>query len=499
MKRILTHALAALALPVLMAAPAQSEDRAIVVLDASGSMWGQIEGKSKIEIARETLTGVLEEVPNDLELGLIAYGHRRKGDCRDIETLVPPGTGQVTGIVAAANRIKPKGKTPLSAAVREAARALRYTEAKATVILVTDGLETCNADPCALANELEQAGVDFTAHVVGFGLSKDEGKQVACLAENTGGKYIEASNGQELTDALKQTVVAPPEPAPQPAPPPPPPAAAVPDPLHIRIFTGPDKSKQDTIGESGHDNIELKIVRADAPADAESLPFGPGRPIPGTEHSSTVTATLDAGDYLASIAYPAQGFSSQVPFTVSPGMANPLDLYSGIVRMEPKFVAHQGGPAFDPHVRYIPVVDGTPDESKAIVDQHAMLRSGTWILEAKQWRTGLWEPKKTFTLQGGEHITETIDLKFASVTITVEDVGGGPVESPAFEICRQDQPKSCSATYDGVTDAFHIGEGRYTVKGGHYYSGEKWGTIDIDVKAGQSHSFTVRQVEEKKP
>ena len=82
------------------------------------------------------------------------------------------------------------GKTPLSAAVKQAAEALRYTEDKATVVLITDGLETCNADPCALGKELEQSGVDFTAHVVGFGLTADEGRQVACLAENTGGKYV---------------------------------------------------------------------------------------------------------------------------------------------------------------------------------------------------------------------------------------------------------------------------------------------------------------------
>ena len=81
------------------------------------------------------------------------------------------------------------GKTPLSAAVKQAAEALKYTEDKATVILITDGLETCEADPCALGKELEQSGVDFTAHVVGFGLTAEEGKQVACLAENTGGKY----------------------------------------------------------------------------------------------------------------------------------------------------------------------------------------------------------------------------------------------------------------------------------------------------------------------
>jgi Ca-activated chloride channel family protein len=195
-------------------------ERAIIVLDASGSMWGQIDGKTKIEIARETLGGVLQSVPGDLELGMIAYGHRAKGKCDDIELVVPAGPGTAGQIAEAANRLNPKGKTPLAASVKQAAEALRYTEDKATVILITDGLETCNADPCALATELENAGVDFTAHVVGFGLSEEQGRQVACLAQNTGGKYIQAKDAGELGGALAQTVaeVAAPTPEPEPEP-----------------------------------------------------------------------------------------------------------------------------------------------------------------------------------------------------------------------------------------------------------------------------------------
>jgi Ca-activated chloride channel family protein len=196
---------------------ALAAERVIIVLDASGSMWGQIGGKTKIEIARETLGGVLQSVPGDLELGLIAYGHRVKGKCDDIELIVPPGPGTAGRIAEAANRLNPKGKTPLAASVKQAAEALRYTEDKATVILITDGLETCNADPCALATELENAGVDFTAHVVGFGLSEEQGRQVACLAENTGGKYIQAKDAGELGSALARTVAAVAAPKPEPA------------------------------------------------------------------------------------------------------------------------------------------------------------------------------------------------------------------------------------------------------------------------------------------
>lgn len=205
----------------LYATPALPAERAIIILDGSGSMWAQIDGEARISIARKTLDKVLAGVPDDLELGLMAYGHREKGDCNDIELLVPPAADSAEAIGKAAAGVSPKGKTPISEAVKLAAEGLNYTEDKATVILITDGLETCEADPCALASSLEGQGIDFTTHVVGFGLTDEEGRQVACLAENTGGKYIAAGDENALTEALASTVAeaaAPAEPEPAPAP-----------------------------------------------------------------------------------------------------------------------------------------------------------------------------------------------------------------------------------------------------------------------------------------
>jgi len=220
----------------LGAGAASAAERAIIVLDASGSMWGQIEGTAKIEIARRTLARVLGDLPEDLELGLIAYGHRQKGQCTDIELVVPAGRGTAAAISDAVKGINPRGKTPLTASVKMAAEALKYTEDKATVILITDGLETCDADPCALARSLEELGVDFTAHVVGFGLSDEEGREVACLAEETGGVYIPAGDEAELIEAMERTVIAPPEVAATPEPEPDP----APEPAARASLTAPD-------------------------------------------------------------------------------------------------------------------------------------------------------------------------------------------------------------------------------------------------------------------
>ena len=204
-----------LSLVLVLAAlgPAHADD-AILVLDASGSMWGQIDGKTKVEIARAVVGELLGKIPAERRLGLVAYGHRREADCSDIEEVVPVGTDR-QAIRRAVDGLAFKGKTPLSSAVRFAAEKLKYKDEKATVILVSDGAENCNVDPCALGRELEAAGVDFTVHVIGFGLASDiESPGLKCLAEATGGRYFAARNAGELSAALGETVAAPVPPAP---------------------------------------------------------------------------------------------------------------------------------------------------------------------------------------------------------------------------------------------------------------------------------------------
>ncbi len=194
-----------LALPFLTLSPlTHAADNTMLVLDGSGSMWGQIQGKTKIEIARDALKNLIKDWPADKQVGLVAYGHRKKGDCNDIETLLPLGTLDKAKMTSTVDGINPKGKTPLSAAVKHAAEALKYTEDKATVILISDGIETCDMNPCELGTALEKSGVDFTAHVIGFDVQTDQQTGLRCLAKNTGGVFIAANNAEELNEALKQ-------------------------------------------------------------------------------------------------------------------------------------------------------------------------------------------------------------------------------------------------------------------------------------------------------
>ena len=200
--------------------PAAAEN-VMIVFDGSNSMWGQIDGTAKIEIARNVMDNLLGEWVDTRDVGLMAYGHRRRGDCTDIEILVQPGQDTRAGILDRIGTITPTGRTPLTSAIEQAATTLSHTDEPATVVLISDGVESCDRDPCAVSQALEQAGIGFTAHVVGFGLGDADAGALSCIAENTGGQYLSARNADELGQALSAVgtaVAAAPEPTPEPEP-----------------------------------------------------------------------------------------------------------------------------------------------------------------------------------------------------------------------------------------------------------------------------------------
>jgi Ca-activated chloride channel family protein len=215
-----------------LAAPANAAEKVILVLDSSGSMAGKIKGRRKIDIARAAVGDLIGALPAGTELGLMAYGHRRKDDCADIETLSRVGPPDRKSIMQAVKALRPIGKTPLGTTVLQAARKLNFTEEKATVILVSDGKENCGVDPCELGRQLKQQGINFKAHVIGFNLRRGEDAGLRCLAENTGGLYVEAKDAPALKQALEVTVKETVAPAPKPTP------VAQPKPAPVKVTPG---------------------------------------------------------------------------------------------------------------------------------------------------------------------------------------------------------------------------------------------------------------------
>ncbi len=204
-----------------------AEENVMLVLDGSGSMWGRVDDEPKITIAKRVVGQVLNDLAGKVNMGVMAYGHRSKGDCKDIQTLIPLGPVNAKTYMSTIAKVQPKGKTPITDAVRKGAEELKYREEKATIILVSDGLETCEADPCGLAKDLEAQGIDFTVHVVGFDLSNQDTSSLQCLADETGGKYLPADSANELNSAIGQVVAEVKAPAPEPEPEPAAPSATL--------------------------------------------------------------------------------------------------------------------------------------------------------------------------------------------------------------------------------------------------------------------------------
>jgi len=188
---------------VMLIVGAFATSKAVIIFDASGSMWGQIAGKAKISIAKNALKDVVINWNDSVELGVMAYGHRHKGDCNDIEMISSISKVDRSAIISKVRAISPKGKTPISRALKKASEKLKYTEDKATIILISDGKETCDGDPCVVAKELKAKGIDFVTHVIGFNVDKRTSKQLSCIASVTGGEYFSAKNAQELNKAIK--------------------------------------------------------------------------------------------------------------------------------------------------------------------------------------------------------------------------------------------------------------------------------------------------------
>ncbi|MEM7427189.1 MAG: VWA domain-containing protein [Pseudomonadota bacterium] len=205
---------------------ARCADDTMLVFDASGSMaamgYNAI-SSPRIFHAREALRRTLPQVAPFRNLGLVIYGPGRRDTCGNIDLKFQPRPNAAADIINAIEQVQPDGGTPLTRAVRDAAEVLRYKQRPATIVLVTDGRETCGGAPCQLAQELAGLPQKITVHIIGFkvrerffrwrtgNIYKPEGAVTvaSCLPEATGGKYVSTETLEELVAALQKTLGCP--------------------------------------------------------------------------------------------------------------------------------------------------------------------------------------------------------------------------------------------------------------------------------------------------
>lgn len=189
---------------------------AMLVFDASKSMAaaaGDNTGLRRIDTVRTALARILPRVAPKRRLGLITYGPGSRPACVNVSLEFRPVPNAAAKIMSRLDTLKADGKTPLTRAVRMAASALDYRNRPATIVLLTDGEETCGGAPCALAQLLKAEGARTTVHVISYQIASAVGSDGVfasrCLADETGGLYVATNTVDEVAAALETALACP--------------------------------------------------------------------------------------------------------------------------------------------------------------------------------------------------------------------------------------------------------------------------------------------------
>lgn len=198
-------------------AKAQDAENFALILDASGSMNGKLAGGTrKIAAAKDAIADIAAKLPDAINVSLRAYGHqshRSKKDCKDTAIISQFGAASDRrgDIISSSRGLKAQGYTPISYVLGLAADDLKPFAGKRTIILVSDGKETCEGDPCVLAGKLAAADADLVIHTVGFGVDDQTRRQLQCIANQARGEYRDANTAIDLVDSVAEVVVAEPK------------------------------------------------------------------------------------------------------------------------------------------------------------------------------------------------------------------------------------------------------------------------------------------------
>jgi Ca-activated chloride channel family protein len=186
----------------------------LFLIDASYSMKEKFGGSDrKMGAAKQVIEHAISMIPSSVNVGCRVFGQSFSGapeiDCRQTYMLVPMAQHNRGSLITAVRTIQPSGLTPLEYALRRCAEEdFSRCQGKKTIILISDGQDTCGGDPCAYMTQLGRYGISIRCDVVGLELKKNHKAQdeLNCLAQASGGKYYDASNADDLIQSVAHSV-----------------------------------------------------------------------------------------------------------------------------------------------------------------------------------------------------------------------------------------------------------------------------------------------------
>ena len=207
---------------VVVADGTQPSREVLLIVDSSGSMKEKTsDGIEKMTAARQALQKVLPQLDGE-HVGLLLFGHRvagnRAGCCEDIELAIPISPLSSSKFTSTVNTIEPLGSTPLAQSLWVAKDVIskRKQDVQKSIIVLTDGNETCNGDPEAAAAALAALGINVKVHVVGFAVNAQQERQLKSIAASGNGKYTSAKDASDLIEKLPEFLLEKPAPLPEP-------------------------------------------------------------------------------------------------------------------------------------------------------------------------------------------------------------------------------------------------------------------------------------------
>ena len=177
--------------------------RILFLLDGSGSMLAKWENTYRIVVAKKLLTDFVDSLRTDenLELALRVYGHqydRRLRRCDDTKLEAPFSSNSHDRIINVLKNLGPKGTTPIAYALEQAANDFpRDDNVRNIIIIITDGIESCDGDPCAVSLALQRKNIFLKPFIIGIGMDKQFEEQFGCM-----GSFYDAANIREFRHAL---------------------------------------------------------------------------------------------------------------------------------------------------------------------------------------------------------------------------------------------------------------------------------------------------------
>lgn len=184
------------------------DTRILFIFDASQSMNGFWESHRKVDIARNTLIRIIDSLQDlsNVEMALRVYGFQSPvppQDCNDTKLVVPFARGNASKIRQELSYITPKGTTPIANSLLAGSKDFpsNCDNCRNIMILITDGIEACDGDPCAVAKKIQREGIVLRPFIIGIGIDEGFRKTFNCV-----GNYYNASNEENFPKVMRAVI-----------------------------------------------------------------------------------------------------------------------------------------------------------------------------------------------------------------------------------------------------------------------------------------------------